>query len=85
MPDNSTPDVTDAAVTALRDLTTALEADEKRLTAELASVKDRRKAVAKSLTALTGDAAPRRRRGRPRKDEATAETRIVAAPPRKRS
>jgi prefoldin subunit 5 len=55
----------DAAVSALRELVAALEAEEARLTAELAKVSAERKDAAKTLATLDPDAAPRRR-GRPR-------------------
>lgn len=55
---------------SLRDVVTALEAEESRLATELATVKSKRTAVAKALAALE-DTAPKRRRGRPRKNAAT--------------
>lgn len=59
-------ETTDAAVAALRDTAKALDAEQTRLTKELAEVKDKSKAVAKALSALTGEAPRRRGPGRPR-------------------
>lgn len=56
---------------SLRDVVTALEAEETRLSTELATVKAKRTAVAKALAALE-DSTPKKRRGRPRKTVADA-------------
>src|SRR4051794_35303262 len=61
-----TDDVIDNATTAMRDSLAALEAKETRLTDELATLKEQRKALQKAVESLSGDK-PRRRRGRPRK------------------
>ena len=55
----------ETAVKGLREAVTALEAEEARLTAELATVTGQRKAAANALAALSGET-PRRRRGRPK-------------------
>lgn len=62
----------------LRTSVTALEAEEKRLGDELATVKSKRQAVAKALAALE-DTTPKRRRGRPRKTAASESAEPVAA------
>lgn len=61
---------------SLRDVVTALEAEETRLSTELATVKAKRTAVAKALAALE-DSTPKKRRGRPRKT-ATDATPVAA-------
>lgn len=55
---------------ALRESLASYEADEARLSLELAAVKDRRKQAEKMIAAFT-NAKPARRRGRPRKNAAT--------------
>lgn len=57
----------DAAVAALRELVSTLEAEEARLSSELATVAAHRKDAAKTLATLDPDAVPRRRRGRPKR------------------
>lgn len=59
----------DASKVSLKEVVTALEAEEARLGAELATIKSKRVAVAKALAALE-DTTPKKRRGRPRKDAA---------------
>lgn len=57
---------------SLRDVVKALEAEETRLATELATVRAKRVAVAKALTALE-DTTPKKRRGRPKRSAATPE------------
>lgn len=64
-------DAITVATASLRDAVTALEAEEKRVSAELADVKSKLAATSKALEALSGER-PRRRRGRPRNVEAVA-------------
>lgn len=72
MADNGTvSDKRETVVNALRELVSTLEAEEMRLSAELATVAGQRKDAAKTLASLSGET-PRRRRGRPRKTEAAA-------------
>lgn len=62
-----------ASTDSLKNVVAALEAEETRLSTELATVKSKRVAVAKALAALE-DTTPKKRRGRPRKNaEAPAE------------
>lgn len=63
-----------ASTDSLRNVVAALEAEETRLSTELATVKSKRVAVSKALAALE-DTTPKRKRGRPRGSKnATAET-----------
>jgi hypothetical protein len=68
MPEN-TLEAMAASTASLREVVTALEAEENRLAGELATVKAKRTAVSKALTALE-DTTPAKRRGRPRKSAA---------------
>lgn len=61
-----------ASTNSLREVVKALESEENRLGAELATVKAKRTAVAKALAALE-DTTPKKRRGRPRKSDTPAE------------
>lgn len=70
-------DAMEAATQSLRDVVSALEAEENRLAGELAGVKAKRTAAAKALAALE-DSTPKKRRGRPRKS-ATTPAETVAA------
>lgn len=65
-----TTEAVTASTASLKEVVAALEAEENRLATELATVKSKRTAVAKALAALE-DTTPRRRRGRPRKSDAT--------------
>jgi hypothetical protein len=76
MPDNALEALA-ASTASLREVVAALETEENRLAGELATVKAKRTAVAKALTALE-DTTPKRRRGRPRKSVAK-DTAPVAA------
>lgn len=60
-------EVIDTAAQAIKDALTALEAEELRLTSELATVKTKVKDMRKAHETLTGSR-PTRRRGRPRKN-----------------
>lgn len=64
-------EVINATTATLRDTVAALEQEESRLATSLATVRQKRVAVAKALEALA-DTTPRRRRGRPRKSEQPA-------------
>lgn len=72
-----TNDAVAASTTSLRDVLAALEGEENRLAGELATVKAKRTAVAKALTALE-DTTPKRRRGRPKKSAAKDATPVAA-------
>jgi hypothetical protein len=76
MPEN-TLEAMAASTASLREVVAALEAEENRLAGELATVKAKRMAVSKALTALE-DTTPKKRRGRPRKSDAKSAAPVAA-------
>ena len=75
---NNTIETAEAAATqGLKDAVALYEAEEARLSGELAAVVAKRKAASKALESL--GQAPRRRRGRPRKTDAERAAEAAAA------
>lgn len=76
--DNNTIEAAEAAAAqGLKDAVALYEAEETRLSSELASVVAKRKAASKALESL--GQAPKRRRGRPRKTDAERAAEAAAA------
>jgi hypothetical protein len=66
-----TDDVVQHTTTVLRDTLSVLTDQENRLAETLASVREKRVAAERALATFSGDAAPKKRRGRPRKQPET--------------